>query len=98
MIPVDTSFEWPKPKSGGGVEYLYAVQLFSLFKSPKYLEQYCLLTISPTEKASLLLLGVPLVCSVKTTLKIKGTLNTATEQRLSYLDRVLRCGILLKKV
>jgi len=86
-----------KPKFGGGVELLYAVHLFSLFKSLKYLEQYSLLTISPTEKASLLLLRAPLVCSVKTTLQSKGTLNTATEQRLTYLDRVLGSGILLKK-
>jgi len=39
-----------------------------------------------------LIFSVPLICSVKTTPQTKGTLNTATEQRLSYLDRVLSSG------
>jgi len=38
MIPVDTSVEWPNPKSGAGPKIFMLFIYFYLFKSVKYLE------------------------------------------------------------
>jgi len=81
----------------GGVGFLCAVHLFYLFKSLKYLEQYCLLTISSTEKASLLLLSVPIICSVKTTLQTIGTL-TQRQKKAQLLGSRLTQWNLIEKV